>query len=104
ARDEGCVRPGCGNRAHDCELDHTEPYDLDHPGRGGRTGGGNLGPPCLWDRPRKAHGDVELRQIERGVCEWTSAARPRHRRGGETAPTVLAGCEPEPICASPDSS
>ena len=93
ARDRMCVRPGCGHRAHDCELDHTEPYDLDHPEGGGRTAVTNLGPLCLWDHQLKTHGDFILHQTSPGVFEWTTPTGHRYRRerDGTTTPLTYSG-------------
>lgn len=96
ARDRLCVRPGCGHRAHDCQLDHTEPYDLDRPDHGGRTAVTNLGPLCPWDHQLKTHGDFTLRQTSPGVFEWATPTGHRYRRerDGTTTPLTHTGLVP----------
>lgn len=65
-----CQWPHCDAATWNCDLDHTEPFDHDNPGEGGRTIAGGLTPYCrnhhrikhsgLWSESRGDAGDIVL--------------------------------------------
>jgi len=66
-RDGTCRFPGCGRRAHRCEIDHTTAW-----AHGGGTDADNLGHLCLGHHRLKHHAGWKAQQHPRGVMEWTS--------------------------------
>jgi hypothetical protein len=67
ARDQHCRFPGCRRAAIRCELDHTIDYAL-----GGHTHIYNLAHLCQRHHSMKQFTKWEVRQVGRGVLEWTS--------------------------------
>ncbi|MEZ2371612.1 DUF222 domain-containing protein [Arthrobacter sp. RCC_34] len=74
ARDARCRFPGCGIRAASLDLDHTE--DAAH---GGTTSSVNLAGLCRRHHVLKHHSRWTVRQLGRGVLEWTSPTGCIHR-------------------------
>lgn len=58
AREQRCRMPGCGRRAIDCDLDHTQPWPA------GRTEATNLGPLCRSDHNLKTHHGYHLANLD----------------------------------------
>lgn len=86
ARDTRCRFPGCGIRAASLDLDHTE--DVAH---GGPTSSANLAGLCRRHHVLKHHSRWSVRQLGRGVLEWTSPTG-RVLRDAPPAPaTRMAG-------------
>jgi Domain of unknown function (DUF222) len=75
ARDGGCVFPGCGRPASQCDLDHTVPYD-----RGGRTCLCNLAPLCRRHHEAKQAPGWRLEQPTPGTLIWTTPTGRRYPR------------------------
>ena len=90
ARDRTCVRPGCTHQASSCQLDHTLPYNHDHPERGGPTSVQNLGPLCSRDHLTKTHAGFRVTQPEPGIFEWTTPTGHRYRRERDGSTTALS--------------
>lgn len=84
ARDGVCRFPGCTVRAMACDLDHTVPFDHDHPEGGGLTVEQNLACLCRRHHRLKTRGDWQVRQLGAGTLEWTTPT-------GEHAVTEPAG-------------
>ncbi|MGL6235273.1 MAG: DUF222 domain-containing protein [Segniliparus sp.] len=87
-RDQHCRFPGCFRRAR-TELDHTEPFNHEHPESGGQTTPENLKrlcrhhPPPLAElvggAPRaKTHANWHDAQSPDGTVHWTSPTGQRH--------------------------
>lgn len=74
ARDARCRFPGCGVRAASLDLDHTEDA-----ARGGATSFANLAGLCRRHHVLKHHSRWTVRQVGRGVLEWTSPTGRVHR-------------------------
>jgi len=73
ARDERCRFPGCVRRPTRCDVDHT----VDH-ARGGRTTAINLAHFCPRHHTVKHATAWRVRQVGRGVLEWTSLTGRRY--------------------------
>ena len=71
-RDRTCVFPWCGRNARHGDVDHTIPYDQDHPDQGGSTATDNLAALCRAHHRLKTHGRWRYRMTEPGVFIWTS--------------------------------
>jgi len=69
ARNATCTAPGCGRRAANCDLDHTDPYH-----QGGRTCECNLSPLCRRHHRCKQAEGWWLEQPEPGVFLWHTPA------------------------------
>ncbi|WP_051172464.1 HNH endonuclease signature motif containing protein [Microbacterium indicum] len=67
ARDGTCRFPGCEAKARSCDIDHTHDYAL-----GGATSLDNLGCLCAAHHVVKHATPWRVRQLARGVYEWTS--------------------------------
>ncbi len=97
ARDTRCRFPGCGIRAAFLDLDHTE--DAAH---GGMTSSTNLAGLCRRHHVLKHHSRWSVRQLGRGILEWTSPTGRIHR-DDPPAPTTrmasapMAGQDPPPF-------
>ncbi|WP_115787543.1 HNH endonuclease signature motif containing protein [Arthrobacter silvisoli] len=94
ARDTRCRFPGCGIRASDLDLDHTQDAAL-----GGATEASNLAGLCRRHHMLKHHSLWKVRQTGAGVLEWTS---PTGRRTTDHPPrpattTVGTGNKPPPF-------
>ena len=74
SRDSRCRFPGCGIRAPELDLDHTEDAAL-----GGATAAGNLAGLCRRHHVLKHHSRWTVRQMGRGFLEWTSPTGRIHR-------------------------
>lgn len=70
-RDGTCRFPNCTERAEHCDLDHTVPFDCDHPELGGPTTELNLACLCRRHHRLKTQGYWKVRQIGGGRLEWT---------------------------------
>lgn len=88
-RDGTCRFPNCTERAENCDLDHTVPFDRDHPELGGPTTELNLACLCRRHHRLKTQGYWKVRQIGGGRLEWTDP-------NGEKVVTVPGG----PFCDS----
>ena len=104
ARDRTCVRPGCAHRASECQLDHTQEWNHENPGQGGRTAVSNLGPLCGRDHQVKTHGDFHLTQPEAGVFEWTTPTGHRYRRELDGTTTALSHATHRPRYGIPTTN
>ncbi|QTF71297.1 HNH endonuclease signature motif containing protein [Arthrobacter woluwensis] len=97
ARDTRCRFPGCGIRAAFLDFDHTE--DAAH---GGMTNSTNLAGLCRRHHVLKHHSRWTVRQLGRGVLEWTSPTGRVHR-DDPPAPTTrrvdpqMTGQDPPPF-------
>ena len=69
-RDGVCRFPNCTTPAASCDLDHTIPFDHDHPARGGPTTETNLACLCRKHHRLKTIGHWTVRQIGDGRLEW----------------------------------
>nr|WP_274635865.1 HNH endonuclease signature motif containing protein [Microbacterium bovistercoris] len=67
ARDQHCRFPGCRQPVHRCDLDHTHDHAL-----GGTTAHDNLEHLCRRHHVLKHHTRWTVRQLPRGILEWTS--------------------------------
>lgn len=85
ARDTRCRFPGCGIRAAFLDLDHTE--DAAH---GGATSSTNLAGLCRRHHVLKHHSRWTVRQVGRGVLEWTSPTGRVHRDDPPAPATRMA--------------
>ncbi|MFC9514840.1 DUF222 domain-containing protein [Nocardiaceae bacterium NPDC056970] len=99
-RDGVCRFPNCAAPASACDLDHTIPFDHDHPERGGLTTESNLACLCRTHHPLKTLGYWSVRQIGEGRLEWldpTGRATITHPRGPfadpEMQPDLTAGLD-----------
>jgi len=97
ARDTRCRFPGCGIRAAFLDLDHTE--DAAH---GGMTSSTNLAGLCRRHHVLKHHSRWTVRQVGRGVLEWTSPTGRVHRDDPPAPATrrvdaQMAGQDPPPF-------
>lgn len=63
ALDGGCRFPGCTMPAAESELEHIEPFDIAHPGRGGGTVMANLAVLCPRHRRLKS-------LVDKGTLRW----------------------------------
>ena len=73
ARDRICVFLGCTRPARLCDLDHSDPFNLKHPARGGATVPENLAPACRHHHRMKTEGAFELTVITPGQSvQWIS--------------------------------
>jgi len=72
ARDQYCAFPTCRMPAHRCDLDHVQPFDHDHPERGGQTVPDNLQPLCRRHHRLKTHhpGWRVTRDPHTGTTTW----------------------------------
>jgi len=99
-RDGVCRFPNCAAPAATCDLDHTIPFDHDHPERGGLTTESNLACLCRTHHRLKTLGYWSVRQIGEGRLEWldpTGRATITHPRGPfadpEMQPDLAAGLD-----------
>jgi len=97
ARDTRCRFPGCGIPAAFLDLDHTEDA-----AQGGMTSSTNLAGLCRRHHVLKHHSRWTVRQLGRGVLEWTSPTGRVHR-DDPPAPTTrrvdpqMTGQDPPPF-------
>lgn len=99
-RDGVCRFPNCAAAAATCDLDHTIPFDHDHPERGGLTTESNLACLCRTHHRLETLGYWSVRQIGEGRLEWldpTGRATITHPRGPfadpEMQPDLTAGLD-----------
>jgi hypothetical protein len=81
ARNTTCTAPGCGRRAANCDLDHTDPHH-----QGGRTCECNLAPLCRHHHRCKQAEGWRLEQPQPGVLVWHTPSG----RSYTTTPTRYA--------------
>ncbi|MBF6326897.1 HNH endonuclease signature motif containing protein [Nocardia transvalensis] len=77
ALDGQCRFPGCTMPAADAEIDHSEPFDVTHPGRGGATVLSNLAVLCSRHHRLKQTADAQAipwrtRRLDADRLQWTS--------------------------------
>lgn len=92
-RDGVCRFPNCAAAAATCDLDHTIPFDHDHPERGGLTTESNLACLCRTHHRLETLGYWSVRQIGEGRLRMARSHRPGHdhastrtvRRSGDAA-------------------
>jgi hypothetical protein len=96
ARDERCRFPGCRRPAHRCDIDHTQDAAL-----GGATCICNLAHFCRRHHTVKHHTAWTVRQLGRGVLEWTS---PTGRRYEDRPPTTVRFIPDEADARPPDAA
>lgn len=70
-RDGACRFPNCSVPTTACDLDHTVPFDHDHPAAGGPTTEQNLACLCRKHHRLKTIGYWQVKQVGDGVLEWT---------------------------------
>ncbi|RDI43308.1 uncharacterized protein DUF222 [Nocardia mexicana] len=83
ALDGLCRFPGCAMPAAESALDHTEPFDTAHPGRGGATVMANLAVLCPRHHRLKSLADKgrqrwDVRRTHGDRLQWTSPAGDIH--------------------------
>jgi Domain of unknown function (DUF222) len=98
-RDLTCRFPGCGRPATHCDIDHTIPFNHEHPSAGGLTVASNLKCLCRQHHRLKTFGGWQDKQLPDGTVVWTSPT-------GQTYRTAPAGVDlfPQPrapACAAP---
>ena len=84
-RDGACRFPGCETPAHQCDLDHIQPYDHESPEGGGPTDTQNLHCLCRRHHNLKTHRLYDVTAFSDGTELWTSAD------GSTTATSVPSG-------------
>ncbi|ALA68594.1 HNH endonuclease signature motif containing protein [Corynebacterium lactis] len=84
-RDGTCRFPGCETPAHQCDLDHIQPYDHESPEGGGPTDTQNLHCLCRRHHNLKTHRLYDVTAFSDGTELWTSAD------GSATATSVPSG-------------
>jgi hypothetical protein len=93
ARDGNCRFPDCQVPARLCDIDHTTPFDHDHPENGGLTVESNLACLCRRHHRLKTDGSWTVRRTGGGNLEWTTPARRYHpnrtRRGSNRTHRAL---------------
>ncbi|UDY25061.1 HNH endonuclease signature motif containing protein [Nocardioides sp. Kera G14] len=78
--DKTCVAPNCERNARTADLDHIEPYDKDHPDRGGPTSSDNLACLCRYHHRMKTFTHWTYTKLEPGYYLWRSPAGKHHLR------------------------
>ncbi|EOM77868.1 HNH endonuclease [Rhodococcus rhodnii] len=71
SRDGVCRFPHCAVPASSCDIDHTIPFDHEHPDQGGRTEEANLACLCRRHHRWKTQGRMTVRQLGDGLLRWT---------------------------------
>ncbi|EOM76330.1 HNH endonuclease [Rhodococcus rhodnii] len=71
ARDGVCRFPQCAVPAASCDIDHTTPFDHEHPDQGGRTEEANLACLCRRHHRWKTQGRMAVQQLGDGLLRWT---------------------------------
>jgi hypothetical protein len=89
ARDSRCRFPGCGIKARELDLDHTEDAAL-----GGATESGNLAGLCRRHHVLKHHSDWTVRQTGNGDLEWTSPTGRTYKDSPPTPATTTTPTNP----------
>lgn len=95
ARDQHCRFPGCRRAAIRCEIDHT--VDA---ARGGPTALSNLAHLCQRHHSMKQFTPWRVRQLGRGVLEWTSPTGRAYREDAPAPPVVFRASAPGESTAS----
>lgn len=98
-RDLTCRFPGCSRPAVVCDLDHTVPFNHQHPAAGGPTTAENLKCLCRQHHRLKTFGGWRDKQLLDGTVVWTAPS-------GRTYRTSPAGADlfPQPrgpACVAP---
>jgi hypothetical protein len=93
-----CSFPGCNRSAWRADLDHSVPFDHEHPLRGGWTMNGNLGSKCRQHHRLKSF-ECGWRdsQFADGTVEWTSPTGRVYRStpdGAELFDDIARACAP----------
>ncbi|ANW65911.1 hypothetical protein BCA37_22145 [Mycobacterium sp. djl-10] len=98
-----CSFPFCNQPAWNADLDHSIPFDHQHPLRGGWTAGFNLDPKCRAHHRIKTfltgEGGWTTKQLTGGTIEWTSPTGRTYRStpdGAELFDDLAAACRPRP--------
>lgn len=84
-RDAQCRFPGCGVPARRCDVDHRQPFDHEHPERGGPTVRENLYCLCRYHHRAKTRGVWSYDHLGGAILEWTSPT-------GDTYTTTAHDC------------
>jgi len=84
ARDQHCRFPGCRRAAIRCEVDHTIDAAL-----GGRTALWNLAHLCQRHHSMKQFTRWRVRQLPRGVLEWTAPTGRVYREDAPAPPVAF---------------
>jgi len=100
-RDLTCSFPGCNRSAWRADLDHSTPFDHEHPLRGGWTMPPNLDSKCRQHHRLKTFhngaGGWRDQQLVDGTIVWTSPTGRIYRctpDGAELFPEIAAACAP----------
>ncbi|OBJ21150.1 HNH endonuclease signature motif containing protein [Mycobacterium colombiense] len=98
-RDLTCRFPGCSRPSVVCDLDHTVPFNHQHPAAGGPTTAENLKCLCRQHHRLKTFGGWRDKQLPDGTVVWTAPS-------GRTYRTSPAGADlfPQPrgpACVAP---
>jgi hypothetical protein len=91
-RDEHCRFPGCRMPARRCDLDHSHDAAL-----GGETTASNLAHLCKRHHTLKHASAWSVRQLARGVLEWTSPTSRRHLDTPEPVVRFMPSGGPPPF-------
>ena len=89
SRDPVCIVPGCHQPATRCDLDHREPFDQEHPERGGATTRDELAPLCRAHHLLKTHHGFRLEPRLPRAEEW--GRDESELRDGTTERTTAGG-------------
>ena len=96
ARDQHCRFPGCRRAAIRCEIDHTIDAAL-----GGPTTLSNLAHLCQRHHSMKQFTRWRVRQLPRGVLEWTSPTGRTYREDAPAPPVAFTPASVEPVENAP---
>jgi hypothetical protein len=98
-----CSFPFCDRPAWTADLDHSIPFDHQHPLRGGWTASINLDPKCRTHHRVKTFLTGECgwntKQLPDGTIEWTSPTGRTYRStpdGAQLFDDIAAACTPRP--------
>ncbi len=81
-----CQFPSCRQPAWRCDVDHRDPFDHQHPDRGGPTNPSNTGSLCRRHHLLKDHADWNLSiDTNRLIINWTSPTGHRYTRNARQA-------------------
>ena len=96
ARDQHCRFPGCRRAAIRCEIDHTIDAAL-----GGPTTLSKLAHLCQRLHSMKQFTSWRVRQLPRGVLEWTSPTGRTYREDAPAPPVAFTPASVEPVENAP---